>query len=123
MNRTLTEILGKVRIRGKSEYVFAKRDGSPYKDIRKPFEKALREARVGRIRFHDLRHTFASQLVMKGVDLMTVKELLGHKTIQMTMRYAHLSQDHKKKAVERLSSRPQVDPKANQDKKQAVQYS
>jgi integrase len=123
MNRTLTEILGKVRIRCKTEYVFVKRDGSPYKDIRKPFEKALREARVGRRGFHDLRHTVASQLVMKGVDLMMVKELVGHKTIHMTMRYAHLSQDHKKMSVERLSSEPQIDPGNNKDKKQTRQYS
>lgn len=53
-------------------------------------------------RFHDLRHTFASQLVMAGVDLLTVKELLGHKKIEMSLRYSHLSCDHKKCAVKAL---------------------
>jgi len=54
-------------------------------------------------KFHDLRHTFASQLLMKGGTLKDVQELLGHKTMTMTLRYAHLSQDHKRKAVNLLN--------------------
>lgn len=59
--------------------------------IKRPFERALRKAGVPRIRFHDLRHSFASQLVMAGVPIVAVKEYLGHAEISMTMRYAHLS--------------------------------
>ena len=55
--------------------------------------------RIPHFRFHDLRHTFASTLVMAGVDIRTVAELLGHKDISMTMRYTHLAPDHMSKAV------------------------
>lgn len=66
------------------------------------FEQALREATITAFRWHDLRHTFASRLVMAGVSIHTVQQLMGHKTIQVTLRYAHLAPAHQLEAVQRL---------------------
>jgi len=83
----------------RSPYVFCLPDGSRHTTIRKGFTNARRRAGLTDVRFHDLRHTFASHLVMAGVDLKAVQELLGHSDIKMTMRYAHLSPGHLKSAV------------------------
>jgi len=80
-----------------------KADVDGQRDWRRWFETCLAEAKIENFTWHDLRHTFASRLVMRGVDLRTVQELLGHKSILMTMRYAHLSPDHKAAAVAKLS--------------------
>lgn len=70
-------------------FVFHEKDGKPYDSVKRSFSKACKDAGITDFHFHDLRHTFASQLVMNGADLTTVKELLGHKDIKMTLRYAH----------------------------------
>ncbi|MEO0180189.1 MAG: tyrosine-type recombinase/integrase [candidate division WOR-3 bacterium] len=67
----------------------------------KAFRKACREAGIRDFRFHDLRHTYASWKVMDGVDLRSVAELLGHRTLAMVMRYSHLSPDHLDKIREK----------------------
>src|SRR5271169_4548635 len=61
-------------------------------------------AKIAGFSWHCLRHTFASRLVMAGVDIRTVQELLGHKTIAMTVRYSHLAPKHTLAAVERLDA-------------------
>ncbi|HKN74219.1 MAG TPA: site-specific integrase [Candidatus Acidoferrum sp.] len=72
------------------------------KEPRRWFEPVLKDAKVASFSWHCLRHTFASRLVMAGVDIRTVQELLGHKTISMTVRYSHLAPKHTLAAVERL---------------------
>ncbi len=79
----------------------SKRDGL-IKNPRKWFATALEQAKIKGVTWHTLRHTFASRLVMAGVDLKTVQELMGHKTIAMTARYAHLAPTHKLQALETL---------------------
>lgn len=83
-------------------FVFHEKDGKPYDSVKRSFKTACDDAKIADFHFHDLRHTFASQLVMAGVDLTTLKELLGHKDIKMTLRYAHLAPSHKLRAVELL---------------------
>lgn len=90
------------------------------KKIRNSFEKAIRIAGIKSFCFHDLRHTFASHLIMNGRDLVTVKELMRHKTIAMTLRYSHLSPEHKKEAVEGLYRKKDGTNMAQEQFKQEV---
>lgn len=87
---------------GNTRLVFTGRDGERLDNVRKSWAGVLKEADITAFRWHDLRHTFASWLVMRGVDLNTVRELLGHGDIKMTLRYAHLAPAHKAEAVARL---------------------
>jgi integrase len=83
-------------------YVFRDAGRDPQHNYRRWFNEALTEAKIKDYSWHCNRHTFASRLAMAGVDLRTVAELMGHSSIQMTMRYAHLAPQHNRAAVDRL---------------------
>lgn len=86
----------------KSKWVFHHWDGKPFRNLRKAWIAVLKEAKIPNFRWHDLRHTFASNLAIAGIDLNTVRELLGHSDYKMTLRYAHLTPEVKHRAVESL---------------------
>jgi site-specific recombinase XerD len=104
LNAILREALA---VRGDAPTVLVTRYGKPWtpEGLTNQFQRASRRAGLERLGPHVLRHTYASRLVMAGVDLRTVQELLGHKDIKQTLRYAHLSPSHKRAAVEALEAR------------------
>ena len=101
LNKKLTEALQDVRKASKGEYVFSDK-GKPYTDVKTGWWTALKRAGIENFTFHGMRHTFGSRLGMAGEDLRTIQELMGHKDINMTMRYSHPTPEHKKRAVEKL---------------------
>jgi len=90
------------RVSNGSKFVCPDKQRDDQEDGRRWLDEACATAAVDNFRWHDLRHTFASRLVMAGVDLRSVQELLGHKSIVTTQRYAHLSPDHQKANVQKL---------------------
>ena len=96
MNAAVLAILDKLEERRNgSLYVFphmqGAQGGEAIKDVKNSFRTALKRAKIDKFRFHDLRHCCASWLMMNGADLNDVRQILGHKSIAMTLRYAHLS--------------------------------
>ncbi len=103
INNTLKETLQGLTRRLDIPYMFFDAvTGKPIKDVKRSFQTALKRAGIRDFHFHDLRHTFASHLVMAGVDITTVSRLLGHQTLTMTLRYSHLSKGHLDNAVNLL---------------------
>ena len=104
LNDEAVDILKRWREQGSADgFVFPSKEGGRLDNIQTAWENVIARAGITAFRWHDLRHTFASKLVMAGVDLNTVRELLGHADIKMTLRYAHLGPEHKAEAVARLS--------------------
>lgn len=88
-----------------SDYVFARSDGKKPMDLRHQWEEALRKSGIKNFKFHDLRHTAASNLAMSGASLLEIAEILGHKTLSMVQRYSHLTKKHTAEVLERMNEK------------------
>src|SRR5262249_39800045 len=87
----------------KSEFVFYNFEtGKPFVDIKTGFARACKKAEIAGVTWHTLRHTFASRLVNRGVDIVTVQQLLGHSAVTVTRRYTHTNLESKHAAVAKL---------------------
>ncbi len=123
MNRRVKEVLTEMEKRKDGPHVFCNGDGGTFANVRRSFDTAVRRSGIRDFRFHDLRHTFASNLVMAGVDLNTVRELLGHKTLAMTLRYSHLAPDYKTRAVNVLDDHPSLESPRGETQSKVVSIS
>lgn len=107
LTSTVRAIIGNLpRALNRSALVFPNSEGK--RDLRWPekiFPGVVADAEIDDFRFHDLRHTFASRLAMENVDLLTIRDLGGWKTLSMVQRYSHLSPGHRQSAIERLATR------------------
>lgn len=112
LNETTMDMLKAWREQSGSEgLVFPAQEGKAFDNCRRSWAAVLALADIKKFRWHDMRHDFASKLVMAGVDLNTVRELLGHADIKTTLRYAHLAPEIKASAVARLDGRkPNIIP-------------
>src|SRR5437870_294727 len=104
MDATLSALFRAYPHRLGTDLVFSSSRGGRIVDVRTGFLNSCKRAGLTDLHFHDLRHTFASQFVMAGGDLYILKEILGHKSITMTQRYAHLSPTYKIKAIDRMNT-------------------
>src|SRR6266480_1934991 len=101
---TLSALFRAYPHRPSTDLVFSSSSGGHIVDVRTGFLNSGKRAGITDLHFHDLRHTFASQFVMAGGDFYILKEILGHKSITMTQRYAHLSPTYKIKAIDRMNT-------------------
>jgi site-specific recombinase XerD len=104
LNREATSVLLNWRAQSEdtSGLVFVNEQGERFDRANSSWRRLLKDAQITEFRWHDMRHHFASRLAMGGVDLNTIRELLGHSDYTMTLRYAHLAPEFKLKAVEVL---------------------
>lgn len=104
LNKTSVEALRTWKEEGDGKGLVFTHLGRRIKRVDTAWSNLVKDAKLKDFRFHDLRHDFASQLVMNGVDLYTVRELLGHGSIEMTQRYAHLAPGRLQSAVSKLEN-------------------
>lgn len=105
LNAEAADVLKRWKAQGGGKgLVFANADGSRIASVKTAWAKLLKDAQIDDFRWHDLRHTFASKLVQRGVDLAVVRELLGHGDFALTLRYSHLKPAQKAEAVAMLIS-------------------
>jgi integrase len=104
LNDVMIDLLSQMKEkRTDSEFVFLGKSNKQIKCVEKPFKRALKAAGIKNFTFHGTRHTFASYFVMRGGDLLSLKEILGHSTMKMVERYAHLAPSHKRKLINNLN--------------------
>jgi len=115
INSVLYEELKALKGYSASSFLFRNaKTEKPLTSVKTAFLAACRRAGIVGLRFHDLRHTFASRLVENGADLITVKELLGHSSVKITERYTHSQSEQKKNAVELLAGKRAAEAKKSE---------
>ena len=104
LNREALDVLmrWKTDSDGAEDLMFKGRQADIFNNVRRSWLGVLKAAGITKFRWHDMRHSFASRLAMAGIDLNTIRELLGHADYKMTLRYAHLAPEHKAAAVAKL---------------------
>ncbi len=121
LNQTTRKAFLELRLRSQGQNVFVDAGGQslPSRTVQWQFKRTLKEARIENFRFHDLRHTCASWMAMANVPILTIKEVLGHKDVRMTLRYSHLAPNQQVDAVKRLDCFVQSKELENQKEPQA----
>jgi integrase len=109
-NNTVRGLLGElVALAHKRDeaYLFTNpKTGTRFRDIKTAWHTACRRAGIENLRIHDLRHTFGTRAADAGVPLVAISKVMGHASIQTTMRYAHATDEGKRRAVEALEKKP-----------------